>query len=97
MTEDSIRLTAGRPASRGGRPAASDGHLPATSGSRSPSLPVPSEAIVLVVLAVAVLIAASLADNLNARTAWGFVTALGAAFIVSRGLAKSSGHADDGL
>lgn len=91
MTEDSIRLSAGRPAT-GGSPGT--GRTPATR--RSPGLPVPSEAIVLAVFTLAVLVAAAVADNFEAPVAWGFVTLLAFAFIISRGLVKR-GHGDDGL
>lgn len=90
MTEDSIRVTAGRPL----RP--QDGS--ATSPARRPGrgLPVPSEVLVLGVLALAMLIAAAVADNFDAPHAWGFITVLGAAYILARGLVKH-GHGDDGL
>ncbi len=86
MTEDSIRVTAGRPTSTGGAPAA----------RRGAGLPVPSELLVLAALILAVLIAAAVDEGFGATTAWGFVTVLGAAFILSRGLTKH-GRADDGL
>ncbi len=86
MTEDSIRVTAGRPTTGGG-----------TSGThRRQGLPVPSELLVLAALILAVLIAAAVDEGFGATTAWGFVTVLGAAFILSRGLTKH-GRADDGL
>ena len=88
MTEDSIRVTAGRPTTSGGTSGA--------GGHRRPGLPVPSELLVLGALILAVLIAAAVDDGFGATTAWGFVTVLGAAFILSRGLTKH-GRADDGL
>lgn len=91
MTEDSIRLTAGRPAG-------SDDRKPSTRGiaGRGLQLPVPSEAIVLGLLALLVLVAAAVADNFDAPVAWGFVTLLGVAYILSRGLVKR-GQGNDGL
>ena len=79
MTEDSIRLSAGRPAER------SEAR---TQPRATPGLPVPIEAIVLAVVAIAVLVAAAVADNFEAPAAWGMVTLLGVAFILSRGLAE---------
>lgn len=92
MAEDSIRVTAGRPASSGADAGGPGGGL----SRRSPGLPVPSEVIVLATLVLAVLIAAAVADNFSAPVAWGFVTLLGFAYILSRGLVKR-GHGDDGL
>jgi hypothetical protein len=43
----------------------------------------------MVVVAAAVLIAAAIADNFAARSAWWIVAVLASAYIVSRGLAKS--------
>ena len=43
----------------------------------------------MVVVAAAVLIAAAVADNLGARSAWWIVGVISSAYIVSRGLAKS--------
>jgi len=89
MTEDSIRVTAGRPTNSG-----VDSH--GAVGRRSGGLPVPSEAIVLLALTLALLIAAAVADNFDSTPAWGFVTLLGFAYIISRGLVKR-GHGDDAL
>ena len=47
-----------------------------------------SEFLTLVAGVAGVLIAAAMADNLQAPRAWLFVTILGAAYILSRGLAK---------
>ena len=85
MTEDSIRVTAGRPATPAAPPARGRG-----------GLPVPSELLVLALVATAVLIAAAVDDGLDAGLAWGFVTVLSAAFILSRGLVKR-GTGGDGL
>jgi len=92
MTEDSIRVTAGRPTSSGD---SHDSHA-AVGGRHKGGLPVPVEALVFVALTLAVLIAAAVADNFDSPIAWGYVTLLGLAFIISRGLVKR-GHADDGL
>jgi len=89
MTEDSIRVTAGRPTGTEGD------HHPA-AGRRSGGLPVPTEAIVFLALTLGLLIAAAVADNFEATAAWGFVTLLGVSYILSRGLVKR-GHGDDGL
>lgn len=92
MTEDSIRVTAGRPTSSVG-----EGHDRHSGvGRRNGGLPVPAEALVFVALTLAVLIAAAVADNFDSPIAWGYVTVLGLAFIISRGLVKR-GHGDDGL
>ena len=88
MTEDAIRVTAGRPT-------ASDHH---SGGPARRGLPVPSEAIVLAATVLAVLIAAAVADNFDAPIAWALVTLLAFAYIISRGLVKrGTGHGDDGL
>ena len=85
MSEDSIRVTAGRPTSAGA-PA------PRARGG----LPVPSELLVFGLVSLAVLIAGLIDDGLDASTAWAFVTALAFAFILSRGLTKR-GTGPDGL
>jgi hypothetical protein len=51
--------------------------------------PLTTEFWAMLVLIVAILIAAAVSDSLNDRRAWLFVTILGAAYIISRGLAKS--------
>jgi hypothetical protein len=84
MTEDSIRVTAGRPATRSG---------PRGSG-RLPAPAPPTELLVLACLSIALLIAAAVADNFTAPFVWGFVTALGVAYILSRGLARRARHDD---
>ena len=88
MTEDSIRVTAGRPG------ASATGAAP--GGRRGRGLPVPSELLVLAATVLAVLIAAAIDDDFGATAAWAFVTVLAAAYIFSRGLVKR-GHGDDGL
>ena len=74
MTDDSIRVSPGRPVG-GGRTAARDLER------------LPLSLIVLALISVAVLLAAQIDDGFSARQAWLYVTILGAAFIVSRGLA----------
>ena len=85
MTEDSIRVTAGRPAANA-----------PTGRAAKTGLPVPSELIVFALVALAILIAGLVDDGLDASTVWAFVTALAFAFIISRGLTKR-GTASDGL
>ena len=87
MTEDSIRVTAGRPTS---------GTAGAGGPHRRRGLPVPSELIVLALTVLALLIAAAVSDEFDATVVWGYVTLVSGAFILSRGLTKR-GHADDGL
>lgn len=53
------------------------------------------EFLVLVAVALGVLIAAAIADDFGAARAWTLVTVLGAAYIVSRGLAKLGRGRDD--
>ena len=85
--EDSIRVTAGRPT-----------HDVGATGARRGGLPVPSELIVLAATILAVLIAAAVADNFESPVAWGFVTLLAFAYIISRGLVKrGTGRGDDGF
>jgi hypothetical protein len=48
-----------------------------------------TELYVLVAAVIGVLVAASQADNLDARGAWQLVTALAIGYMISRGLAKS--------
>ena len=92
MTEDAIRVTPGRPTTTGGATGAGG---PVTAGRRR-GLPVPSELIALLVTVLALLIAAAVADDFDGSLAWGFVTVLVAAYILSRGLTKR-GTGDDGL
>ena len=86
MTEDAIRVTAGRPTGAG------DHHV----GNRR-RLPVPSELIVFAATVIAVLVAAAVADNLDAPIAWALVTLLAFAYIISRGLVKRGTGSDDGF
>lgn len=48
-----------------------------------------TELIAYVVVTIAVLIAAQVADDFDAQHAWGYVTALTIGYLLSRGLAKS--------
>jgi hypothetical protein len=55
--------------------------------------PLTTEFAAMVVLIVAILIAAAISDSLNDIRAWTLVTVIGAAYIVSRGIAKAgTGH-----
>lgn len=85
MTEDSIRVTAGRPTAGSAAPTPSRG-----------GLPVPSELLVFALVAIAVLIAAAVDDGFDSTLAWGFVTVLAFAFIISRGIVKR-GLGGDGI
>jgi hypothetical protein len=89
MTEDSIRVTAGRPTTGGAGG-------PGGRGRRG-AVPVPTEVLVLAATALAVLIAAAIDEGFGATSAWGFVTVLAAAYIFSRGLVKRGHGDDDGL
>jgi uncharacterized membrane protein AbrB (regulator of aidB expression) len=51
--------------------------------------PLTTEFWAMVILIVAILIAAAVSDSLNDRRAWLFATIIGAAYIVSRGIAKA--------
>lgn len=73
MTDDPIRISPGRP--RDDRPA-----------DKNP-LP-PPELLVLGLMSLAVLVAAAADDGLDARSAWLYVTILGAAYIISCGLSR---------
>ena len=55
--------------------------------------PLTTEFWAMVILIVAVLIAAAISDSLEDRRAWTLATIIGAAYILSRGFAKSgTGH-----
>ena len=81
MTEDAIRVS---PRTTGAGPGSPSG-VPARRGA---GLPVTTELVVLGVVALAVLIAAAVADGFGPTAAWTLVTVLAAAYILSRGLAK---------
>lgn len=77
MSEDSIRVSPGRPVgSGGGRTAAHDLER------------LPLGLIVLAVLSLAILLAAQIDDGFGAQSAWQYIAILGAAYILSRGLAR---------
>ena len=77
MSEDSIRVSPGRPVGGGS-------HTPA--GRDLERLPL--SLIVFGVLSLAILLAAQIDEGFGASHAWQLVTFLGVAFILSRGLAR---------
>ncbi len=79
MTEDSIRVSPGRPVG--------DGRSAGRDLDRQPLA-----LIVLALLSLAILLAALIDEGFGASRAWLYVTILGAAFIVSRGLAAHHHH-----
>ena len=100
MSEDAVRVdpsgqrpgtfgetrTGGGPGGRGG---ASVGR-----GGGGSGLPVTTELIVLAVTALAVLIAAAVAENFEAGAAWTLVTVLAVGYMLSRGFAKHEHRGD---
>ncbi len=76
FTQGSVRVGAGEGQSHGGR-----------RGMSKPFF-LMSEFLTLVALIVALLIAAAIDDDFGATLLWPLVTALGFAYIISRGLAK---------
>ena len=55
--------------------------------------PLTTEFAAMVLLILAILIAAAISDSLDDVRAWTLVTAIGAAYIISRGIAKAgTGH-----
>ena len=86
-TEGPVRVTASRSA------AGRTGTGPAGVGFLRTS-----EFLVMAVLSLAILIAGAVADAFDAKGAWTLVAVLGAAYILSRGLAKlGRGRDDDGV
>ena len=86
MAEESIRVSPGRPVGGAQSPAGRDLER------------LPLALIVMAVLSVLILIAAQIDHGFGAERAWFFVTILGAAYIVSRGLTKlGRGRDDDGV
>ena len=81
MSEDSIRVSPGRPV--GGNRSA--------GGATRDLERQPLALIVLVLISLAVLIAAQIDDGFGAHRAWLYVTILGAAYIINRGL-RGHGH-----
>ncbi len=73
MSDDSIRVSPGRPVGGG-------------SHSNRPDVRLPLDLIVAAVISIAILIAAAADDGFDAHSAWLYVTILGAAFIIGRGL-----------
>ena len=66
-----------------------------TTGSNDETkwAPLTTEFWAMVVLIVAVLVAAAISDSLNDVRAWTLVAVIGAAYILSRGIAKAgTGH-----
>jgi len=92
MTEEAVRVS---PRSPGG--AGSPGAGPVSRRPGGAGLPVTTELVVFALVALAVLIAAAVADDFGAGAAWTLVTVLGAAYILSRGLAKYERPAEDHL
>ena len=88
MSEEAIRVSprSTGPGTGPGTGAGASGGSPA----RRPAggLPVTTELIVMAAVALAVLIAAAVAENFESSGAWTLVTILAAAYILSRGLAK---------
>ena len=82
MSEEAIRVT---PRTTG---PGTDPGTPAGPRRRGGGLPVTTELVVMAVAALAVLIAAAVAENFESGGAWTLVTILAAAYILSRGLAK---------
>ena len=88
MSDEAIRVSPRSPSDAHGvtRPAGGAGGP--LSGRSGRALPVTTELVVLAVVALAVLIAAAVAENFVSTAAWAMVTFLAAAYILSRGLAK---------
>ena len=86
------RFGAGYDDNRGSWPASSQ------TPSRRKSKPffLTSEFLVLLATVLAVVIAAAVADNFTSPQAWGLVTLLAGAYILSRGLSKVGGSHDHG-
>jgi len=93
MSEEAIRVSPRAPSDAGadrapgrsgGRGVGGRGGGPVARGG----LPVTTELVVFGAIAVAILIAAAVAENFGSTAAWTLVTVLAAAYILSRGLAK---------
>ncbi len=89
MTEEAVRVSPRSP-----EPPAGAGRTARGGGG---GLPVTTELVVMAAVAIAVLIAAAVADNFESGGAWTLVTILAAAYILSRGLAKYERPAGDQL
>lgn len=92
MSEEAVRVQP--PTSR--RPGATDAGPAARRGGGGGLLPVPTELVVLALTAVALLIAAAVADNFEAPSAWTLVTVLAVGYMLSRGFAKHEHRGDHG-
>lgn len=108
MTEDAIRVSprspsdagADRVAGRGGGPVArgrggrggAGGGVGGVGG-----LAITTELVVFAAIALAILIAAAVAENFSSTAAWTLVTVLAASYILSRGLAKHEHPRHDAL
>lgn len=79
FTQGSVRVGAG------------DGHSGGRRGMAKPFFMM-SEFLTLLTLVAALLIAAAVDEDLGATLVWPLITALGFAYIVSRGLAKRDGR-----
>ena len=84
MTEDAIRVSPRSPSD----PRPSTTGPGGAAARRTGGLPVTTELVVFGLVALAVLIAAAVAENFASTGAWTLVTILAAAYILSRGLAK---------
>jgi len=82
MSEDSIRVSPGRPVG---------GNSGRSTAARDIERQ-PLALIVLAVLSIAILLAAQIDDGFGAHRAWLYVTILGGAYILSRGLAHHGNH-----
>ena len=89
MTDDAIRVTPRGPSDAPGPGPGRPGG-PGTGVARRPGggLPVTTELVVFAAVALAVLIAAAVAEDFGSVAAWTLVTVLATAYILSRGLAK---------
>lgn len=97
--EEAVRVDPSGPGARGASAvgARRGGEHPGDDRRSVPGLPVPTELVVLALTALAVLIAAAVADNFESASAWTLVTVLAVAYMLSRGFAKyehRGGHHD---
>ncbi len=95
MSEEAIRVSPRTPGTGAGTGPGATAGPPARRGGGG--LPVTTELVVFGLVALAVLIAAAVADNFESGGAWTLVTILAAAYILSRGLAKYERPAGDQL
>ena len=85
MAVDVTRRAAGDPGHR----AEAIGERATGTHDETKWAPLTTEFWAMLVLIIAVLIAAAISDSLNDVRAWTLVTIVGAAYIVSRGIAKA--------